>query len=286
MKNSGVFPESLNNVRQWRDGKYVTSWSVNCIDHRKTAKREGMKTYSSRQPQSIYETVIDVAEGEDVSSDTYCCPNCASVSTISELQEGCRHCGTSFKMSELYPKVTNCFYVYDPHGSSDPLWKTIFKYGLYATPFLIPMCILMNIYQMYQLNGVWPTWPEIVSFSIPYIIFGPLACVPVGGFFTWILSHFFIAGRALGKEGPAMIAVGNSRTRFANAMSRISQEYTFENFAAKIVSLFKIIAFSPNPDDLPFYSGKDVKGFFENVVDVSFRGWMACKKVMISLLMI
>lgn len=124
----------FHNVRSWRDGHYETSWSVGYIKHKKTAERNGLKKFKKTEPQMIYETVVDVCDGEDVSEDTYCCPNCGAVSTIRELQEGCSHCGTSFQMTELYPKVSNYFFVPDPAANTDPFWKTVTKCGLRALP--------------------------------------------------------------------------------------------------------------------------------------------------------
>ena len=97
MIHRGPFPNGLNRVRSWKDGHYDTSWTVDFIIHNKTMQREGMKTFKQNETQSIYETVVDVHDGDDVSSDTYCCPNCGSVSTIAELQEGCAYCGNEYK---------------------------------------------------------------------------------------------------------------------------------------------------------------------------------------------
>lgn len=55
-----------NNVRSWQDGHYETSWSVGYIKHKRTAERDGMKTFKRTEPSSICETVIDVRDGEDV----------------------------------------------------------------------------------------------------------------------------------------------------------------------------------------------------------------------------
>ena len=95
MVPGAYFQEGFNNVRSWQDGQYETSWSVGFVEHTKTFDRPNMKPYKKKEPQAIYETVVDVRSGEDVSDDTYCCPNCGSVSTIRELQEGCSHCGTA-----------------------------------------------------------------------------------------------------------------------------------------------------------------------------------------------
>lgn len=277
MTPGAYFKEGLNQVRSWKDGQYETSWSVGFIDHKKTFSRSNMKTYKHREPQSIFETVVDVRAGEDVSSDTYCCPNCGSVSTIKELQEGCSHCGTAFKMSELYPKVSNYYFVYDPSGRSDPIWKTVIKYGLYSLPVTIPLFLLF--FALEDHFGMIPGGNfRITPHWLIFYIIGMVILSPLIGYFIWIFSLFGAAGRSLATGTPAL-SVGNSRKKFAAKMAKISSEYTFEKFSSRITSLFKLVVFSGSRENLPFYEGGDVSSEFDNVVDCEFTGWMSCKKV-------
>ena len=276
MRPGAYFKEGFNDVRSWQDGQYETSWSVGFIEHTKTFERPNMKRYKHKEPQAIYETVVDVRSGEDVSSDTYCCPNCGSVSTIRELQEGCSHCGTAFKMSELYPKVTNYFFSYDTQGRADPIWKTAIKYGLYSLPVMIPLMLILAWYKYGSITGAeGGMTPKIV---IMYFL-GTILVSPLIGYFMWMFSVFAAAGRQIGTgTGPAL-SVGRSRKRFAEKMSKISSAYTFETFSSRITSLFKLVVFSGDRASLPFYEGSDLAAEFDNVVDCSFSGWMSCKKI-------
>ena len=47
------------------------------------------------------------------------CPNCSAVATIASLQQGCEYCGTCFEMDDLFPKVTNYFFVPDTSGTEE-----------------------------------------------------------------------------------------------------------------------------------------------------------------------
>ena len=270
----------VNNVRSWQDGHYETSWSVGYIKRKRTAERDGMKTFKRTDPSSICETVIDVRDGENVSEDTYCCPNCGAVSTIKGLQEGCSQCGTSFQMTELYPKVGNYFFVDDPAVSTDPIWKTAIRYGLLALPVTIPLFSPMILFRsesgasMADMKFAVPP----ISMVIRYI-FGMIITSPITGYFVWMLSLFFLSFAQLGKESPAALSVGRSRKRFAARMSRISPVYTFETFSSKITTLFRILVFSDNRESLPFNAVKDLGSALDNVVDCTFRGWMSCKKI-------
>ena len=275
---------AVNNVRSWQDGHYETSWSVGYINHKKTAERSGMKTFKRKDPQSICETVIDVRNGEDVSGDTYCCPNCGAVSTIRELQEGCSQCGTSFHMTELYPKVGNYFFVPDPGVSTEPIWKTVTRCGLRSLPvtlILFAPIVLQDPSASHSMisaytpeNWVVPSLSRVIAYIVTMIVASPIL-----GYFVWFLSLFFAGFKTLGKETPAALSVGSSRKRFASRMATISPAYTFETFSSKITTLFRILVFSDSRESLPFNAVKDVGTDFDNVVDCTFHGWMSCKKI-------
>ena len=178
MTRRGLFSKGFNKVRSWQDGRYETTWAVDFIDHKKTFSRDGMRIYKKRQKQSMYETVVDVHEGEDVSGDKYCCPNCGATSTIAELQEGCPHCGTSFKMSELYPKVSNFFYVYDESGTGKELFLKVVKYGL----CLLPVTIGLFLWTVYSENGIAPIEYIKDSSKLITMIIGLIITTPIVGY--------------------------------------------------------------------------------------------------------
>ena len=275
MIHGGPFPNGLNNVRSWVDGHYVTSWAVDFIDHRKTMTRAGMKPYKYSQRQSIYEAIVDVRDGEDVSEDTYSCPNCGAIATIKEFQDGCKSCGTSFKMSDLFPKVSNYFFVWDVSAQAENLKRKIFKYGLY----LLPVNIIMTLCILHFENGInLLEYFSHIKNIIGYII-GVAIMIPVFGFFGLFYSILFNTFRQAAKSTPLLMATGTARTKFEWQMSRICPEYTFEHFISKMQSLFKIVVFSDRDSELPFYKGRDLGNMFDNVVDVASRGVMSCKNV-------
>ena len=49
---------------------------------------------------------------ENRNSEVACsCPNCGAVSSVRELLNGCKNCKTRFIMDDLFPKVTNFYFV-------------------------------------------------------------------------------------------------------------------------------------------------------------------------------
>ncbi|MCR5829174.1 MAG: hypothetical protein K6F93_02365 [Lachnospiraceae bacterium] len=274
MIDRGRFPQGFNRVRSWQDGRYETTWAVNFIDHKKTYTRDGNVQYKKKQKQSMYETVVDVRSGEDVSNDAYCCPNCGAVSTVSELQEGCAHCGTSFKMSELYPKVSNYFFVYDEAGSGKELFQKTVRYGLY----MLPLTLGFFLWTSYSNQGIEPIQFIKEPGLLIKMIIGLIGTLPVVGFFGWFLSIWGKFIKTILTDLPLIFSVMSSRKSFARNMSRICPEYTFERFSARMMSLLKIVAYSERDEELPFYKGEQ-NDLFDDVVDITFRGTSTCRRV-------
>ena len=275
MIHRGSFPNGLNRVRSWKDEHYDTSWTVDYINHKKTFKREGMRTYKFRQKQSIYETVVDVRNGVDVSEDTYCCPNCGWISKIRELEEGCSHCNTSFKMSELYPKISNYYFVYDITGKTDNFFLTILKYGLILYPISLIVIFIILAYQKNLSFADFLLNPQMIIVGLIVSVI----MIPAFGFAGFMYSVFWDFFRLACRDLPILFAVITARSKFASRMSKLCPEFTFEYFTSRMVSLFKILVFSDNREELPFYSGRDLGNELDNIVDVSFLGSMSCRSV-------
>ena len=275
MIHRGQFPNGLNKVRSWQDGHYETTWAVDFIDHKKTYSRDGVLLYKKQQKQSIYETVVDVHGGEDISSDKYCCPNCGASSTIAALQEGCTHCGTSFKMSELYPKVSNFFYVYDEGGTGKELFQKVLKYGL----CLLPLTCIFILWIGYSKDGILPVDYIKDPGKLIRLIVGLIVTAPIVGFFGWFLSIWLRFIKMLLTDLPLLFSIMASRKAFAYNMSKICPDYTFERFSARMMSLLKIVAYSDRDEDLPFYKGPALGNLFDDVADITFRGMATCKRV-------
>ena len=67
----------------------------------------------------------------------YSCPGCGAVSQISVLQSGCPFCKTFFSMNELFPKVTNYYFLQDDSLTDKEFKNTMRK-------VLLP-CIVFSV---------------------------------------------------------------------------------------------------------------------------------------------
>ena len=228
------------------------------------------KLYSDGDSMIMYQTVTDVISGVHVDDDYYCCPNCGANVRIAQLVEGCPYCGTFFKMSELYPKVSNYYFLRDCGRTEKELKSEISK-------FLVPPILGFSVF--YTLTFfVGQSHKNILLALIGGVIGGILS----GGFLGYILWAFSKLGSLFwdaGKSVKLLTNMAGSSKNFNNFMGRYGSEISFEYFQSKVISLIKVIAFSDDPNELPIFIGDTVPSSLRDLIDMEFRGALALRKI-------
>jgi hypothetical protein len=95
----------------WNDERYTSKMEYRTCRLSRNFYRKDKCVYNNKQNVVFYEIITNANNREVVEDDYYNCPNCGAVSQIAVLQNGCPYCGTFFKMSDLFPKVTNFFFI-------------------------------------------------------------------------------------------------------------------------------------------------------------------------------
>ena len=221
---------------------------------------------------SFYETIVKAPDDhEGVAKRNYSCPNCGSVSKVSELIDGCPYCNTKFTMGELYPKVHNS-YILDgmPQGKS---------FNIEMLKTMIPVGVIVAIvFVVKNLKDVLSGESSPVWFFSETIITGVIAGV--------ILGYFLFAIRMLGTlfyEGAKVIPLLFGATGGKKKVNKMSIDYfpnlNYEYFEGKALSLLRCVLFSDDPTEFVQYSGGPLSETYKNIVDVSYRGGMGVKEV-------
>lgn len=252
--------------KNWRDDRYENKLDWRSCELRRTVYYNNRKLYDKKRKRILYGYVTDVYNKKLVKNDLQGCPNCGAIIKISDLQKGCKYCGTKFLMEDLFPKITNYFHIED-FGSSQPEIKhEILKYILIVDAILY---VIMDIY-----SSINPTFTlDTLRVILAGIIVGPIL-----GYFTWasikIAKIFVGAIKSVGQ----LANVHGSEKRFEKTMQKYTPEFSYTYFTSKAVSLLKMILLSQNPDDLVVYNGEILGNRFENIIDSSYRGGVALKK--------
>lgn len=269
----GLLADGKGCRRQWKDSRYTTRMEFRTCHLARTIYRDNKKVYEKNQNSTFYQFITDARDSKSVADELYSCPNCGAISKISVLQSGCPFCGTYFAMNELFPKVTNYYFLQD-----DSLTDKEFKHTMRRV--LLPcivLCVLVYATFFYQTSE-----NKEAVFRLIYAIFsGLFAGTIVGtvcGYFLYAFIQFGLLFVRAGKSMPMILNSAGSGGRFTAFMSRYSPEFSFEYFSDKVVSMLKMLIYSPNPSDLPYYTGAPLGDRFLNVIESSYAGAVALKR--------
>lgn len=265
----GHFAQGGGPSRGWSDEHYTSRLECRTCRTTRSFFRNETKIYEKEQDTVLYQIITDVRNQEAVGKDSYACPSCGAVSPIETLQSGCPYCGTFFKISDLFPKVTNFFFVKDFGGTEEELKHKIGK-GIWP-------CVIVSIviYLIYFLTN-----PEVNGSIILSMIGGIVGA----GVFGAIVSYLFWTIRTLaslfknaGKSMPMLLNTAGSEKRFVSEMQKYSPEFSYTYFSDKVISALKMIIFSENAQKLPNYKGDAVNDLFADIVESSYAGALALK---------
>ena len=112
----GHLPKGTEKNKSWSDEHYTsTLWWRRCKMYR-SFFRGTKKEYENKENMSFCQTITDVNGPGLIGRDVYNCPNCGAAVTIGELQKGCPYCSAHFEISDIFPVVSNYYFLKDPHA--------------------------------------------------------------------------------------------------------------------------------------------------------------------------
>lgn len=255
--------------RSWKDEHYVSRMEYRTCHLSRAFYRNGKKAYEKDKDMIFYQIITDVHKADVIGEDLHGCPNCGAVSMIKVLENGCPYCGTYFKMTDLFPKVSNYFFIQDVSGTEKEVKGQISR-------FIIP-CILLSIigYASGVFNLLFGVKTQLsLLASIP----AGIICGGILGYVVWATSTLFTLFKNAGKSMPMLINTAGSEKRFANRMKKYSPEFSYEYFSDKVVSLLKTVLFTEEPSKLPFYLVEGKSILPENIIEASYAGATALKR--------
>ena len=229
--------------------------------------KNGRRLYRNVDNYKLSQTVTDFATEENPADRQYKCPSCGAVSTVAQLVAGCPYCGTKFKMSEFYPKITNYYFNLDigyKSGRTAKIckWSIPITFAAIITPFLLFSCSAA----LAEHRTASP-WGIFMIGLILALIFGPTFgyCIAY-----WIDKMKYETNDA--RSNKMSTIYKGSRTAFKDYMEKLSQEYSYEYFADKTVALIKMLIYSDRPEELTFYNGPALDPSLQNILNVTSLG--------------
>lgn len=266
----GHFAEGGGLGKSWSDAHYISRMEYRTCRLSRVFYRNQKKVYEKGQDSIFYEIITDVHDGCGVEEDVYTCPNCGAVSTIGELQNGCSYCSTFFQMPDLFPKVTNFFFIKDNGGTKKEVNGSIAKTMVPCMLLSVIGCILYFYTHLDRVDGSLVR--GVISGTLSGLVFDAIA-----GYFLWAILKLADLFKQAGRAMPMVVNATGAGKRFESRMRQYSPEFSFAYFSDKVVSMLKMMIFSDNVQELPIYEGTPVKGRFENIVESTYTGAVALK---------
>lgn len=243
------------------DSKYTNKVVWRSYQREVSYHRENQKGLFKKVPETLY-TIITWLNHTDIQT-TYCCPNCGAISEVADLLNGCPYCHTRFLMSELFPKVTN-FYFLPSVGINDKEAKHVMSRWMTAGA-LICMLIVTPSQVGSILHG-----DLLLFILLRWVFMGGLGAV--FGYFA--LSLKLLAGvfKQAAKEAPMAVGQLRAKKKLTEFMKRFDPGFTYEYFIGKVQSLMKILIYTDDRSNLAVYEGPAVDGRFDRIIDAQFGG--------------
>lgn len=260
-----------DHTKRWSDKRYVNKMEWHPCRLIKTFYQNGKRIHKKKSLKIFYQISTDTQQNAAVGEDTYICPNCGGVSMIKELQEGCSFCGTRFKMDDLFPKVSNYFFVEDmPFGN---------EVKKFMVQVIVPSIVVSIIYMFnlaYKDDSIGP-----IQTILTGILGGALLGV-IAGYTLVSISLFIRIFSQLGDSVKMLSGSVGSRNRFVQMMQQYSPEFSYEYFVSKVNSLVRMILYSKDATELPNYCGGPLGERFSNIVDSTYAGAVGLKNFQVT----
>ena len=124
--------------------------------------------YERVTEDTMYETVVHTPNEQELTRMSMTCPNCGAVSPVAALTEGCPYCRTVFRISDLFPRVTNIFFIREnastknqkKMGKTTGITMLVFFLACFIPSFLdretpIPQALLMSFFVALIMGGIF-----------------------------------------------------------------------------------------------------------------------------------
>lgn len=239
----------------WQDEKYINRMEYRSCRRERSFFKNGRRIFKSRENTILYEIITRLQYADGVEHEPYSCPNCGAASRIEELVNGCPYCGTRFLMSDLFPKVTNFYFLKDS-GMSGPESKLHIKKWMLSGAAVGLICGISGNQEA-----------GIVALALGYMtggaIFGYMAMCG-----KLLESLFLEAVRSI----PLLFRTSGAKKRLTSLLTRYDPRFSYEYFVSQVLSLLKMILFSENLSNVAAYEGRSVDASFGDIIDSAYRG--------------
>lgn len=198
------------------------------------------------------------------------CPNCGAVVKVGQLEQGCEFCNTRFSIRDLFPYVTNTYFVRSNTSTKNSVVFTV--------------SLLLSIVAVFVATLLYGKTHWGYSFA-KSLFYAYLVGAMGGGFFGLIFADIVLMISASNRDGmchiPMFKYIG-AKSRIGNVVKQYDSSFLYEKFEGQVVSLIKMAVFTEDPDNLASYQPTVRNPQFDRIVDMIYGGVMILQEAHMS----
>ena len=245
------------------DARYITRLPFTYVNTKRNYSVGGSINKSIDRKEIFYSYIVwNRAQQPDA---PYSCPNCGGATTLGNLTEGCKFCGTRFIASDLYPKAVNYYTL--------PAAQNLLKR---LKPFAIVGAIAMAAFGIvYNFKDVSAGIASGGILSLIGWLFYAAIAAAGGAFLGYVVGVFSIFFEVIVRaiaSIPTIIKYGTAKRRLPNFMRRYSPDFSSDRFIGKLISMLNIIVYNEELDNCALYCGKPIEDNLSDIIDMSYNG--------------
>lgn len=226
----------------------------------RTIRFENMQgsIYEREVEQVMYEIIVHTPNDAQLDHITMTCPNCGAVSQVAALEEGCKYCGTKFRITDLFPRVVNLFFLKDRSiaATSGMVRRTIFFTML--TVFVVELSAVI-------IGGV-----GFLPATLATCFFGAALG---GGGIGLILADLRLLVSLFDRDGMKHVSLfkrSKSKRKITNIMKKYDSNFAFDKFEGQIVAMVRMAVFAKQPEKLACYRGGQRDERFSDILEMTY----------------
>lgn len=262
-KSDAIGTHTISSKTKW----YTANRSFESVDKHLAFQKNGETIYKHNTEETMYETIIHSPNESELEHLLITCPNCGASCYVSELTGGCRYCNTQFQITDLFPRVTNLFFV--KMASTATNSSVMHK--------IIGTCI----------GGIFIIMLPFIladhSIALPFgLLFDYAISVLIGGMCGILLTFYVLIASLFANGGRKRIPLFRSlaaKGKIKKTLMCHDPYFSFEKFEGQIISLIRMAVFAKDPASLTAYKGTTLDPRFEDIIEMTHISSFVVKQI-------
>lgn len=248
---------------------YTTDMSYESIYRKIAFSNAGGTLYERELGQTMYEIIAHTPNDAETEKISLTCPNCGFLSPVKALEDGCPYCDTKFRITDLFPRVVNLYFIKNNASPNTSLFiqKTIT--ACMAVIFLIFATI--SVIGTHSLQDI-PAGLAMTFFATLFI----------GGGLGYLLSSILMFAGLFDRDGikpMSPIKWARTKRQITNTLKRYNPSFSYDKFEGQLVSLIRMAVFAQNPETLACYRSTKRDPRFSDILEMTYTNGTVLKNV-------